>query len=388
MRTSETAADSRSAGGPSLATPQPLDAGSLRRILVVRPDNIGDVVMAGPALRAIRRAAPRARITLLASPAGAQAVPLLPWVSSAMVERVSWQALPPAPAVDADAERRLVERVQAGRFDAALILTSFSQTPWPAAHLCLMAGIPVRAGQAADFGGAVLTHRVAPAPDGAHQVDRNLHLLAGLGLAITPADRALEVDIPKAARLEAQALLASVGITPGRPYLVLAPGASAAARRFPADRFATVASRLRRRLPGIGLVLAGTARDGHTLARTLEVAGVRSLVDRTTVPGLAALIAGARVVVTAHSAPMHLADATRRPSVVLFSGTDRRSEWAPRSAPSAVLGHEPACAPCRAFTCPFGLECLDIDPDEVVEAVAGLADGILPREEPWPAIAS
>lgn len=385
MRTLEMAADSRAVGAPGPATP--LDTGALRRILVVRPDNIGDVVLLGPSLRVLRREAPRARITLLASPAGSEAAALLPWVDAVLAERVSWQALPPALGVDAEAERRLVGRLTSGSFDAALLFTSFSQTPWPAAHACLMAGIPIRAGQAADFGGAVLTHRVAPAADGAHQADRNLHLLAGLGLPVGREDGRLAVEIPRAARLEARALLAGIGIGPGHRYLVLAPGASAAARRYPAERFAAVAARLRRRLPGITPVLVGTARDASHLAAVRDALGVRSLLDRTSVPVLAAVIAGARAVVTSHSAPMHLADATGVSVVALFSGTDRRSEWAPRDVPAIVLGHEPACAPCRAFACPFGLECLDIDPDEVAEAVAQLA-GHASREEPWPAFAS
>ena len=64
-----------------------------RNILVLRLDNIGDVVMTSPALRAIKEALPEARLTLMASPAGAQAAPLLPWVDDVLVERVLWQDL-------------------------------------------------------------------------------------------------------------------------------------------------------------------------------------------------------------------------------------------------------------------------------------------------------
>src|SRR4051812_11284331 len=76
---------------PQAVGPARVDASGWRRVLAVRLDNMGDVVLAGPALRAIKAAAPAARLTLLASPAGAQAAALLPWVDEVIVHRASWQ---------------------------------------------------------------------------------------------------------------------------------------------------------------------------------------------------------------------------------------------------------------------------------------------------------
>src|SRR5205823_4077590 len=73
-----------------------VDLAALRRILVVRLDNIGDVVMLSPALRAIRAALPEVHITLFTSPAGASAAPLLPWVGHVVVWSALWQQLDPA----------------------------------------------------------------------------------------------------------------------------------------------------------------------------------------------------------------------------------------------------------------------------------------------------
>src|SRR5690606_26358619 len=61
-----------------------------RRLLVIRADNIGDVVMTGPALRAVKRARPECELTLLASPAGSEAAPLLPWIDDVLTRRVLW----------------------------------------------------------------------------------------------------------------------------------------------------------------------------------------------------------------------------------------------------------------------------------------------------------
>src|SRR5690606_6214035 len=115
------------------------------RVLVVRADNIGDVLMSAPALAALRAALPHAAITLLASPAGSQAAPLLPWIDDVWTERVLWQDLGRL-RFDPARERRFVDVLRARRFDAAIVLTSFSQSPYPAAFVAWLAGIPLRAG--------------------------------------------------------------------------------------------------------------------------------------------------------------------------------------------------------------------------------------------------
>ncbi len=153
---------------------------ALERLLVVRPDNLGDVLLAGPAIAALRAAAPRARLELLASPAGAPAAALLPEVDGVIVARVSWQQIETtAEPPDTDLVARLAER----HYDAAVVLTSFSQSPWPAGYALQQAAVPVRAGTSKEFGGTALTHWVPAPDDGLHQVDRALHLLARLGVA-------------------------------------------------------------------------------------------------------------------------------------------------------------------------------------------------------------
>ncbi|HET7028456.1 MAG TPA: glycosyltransferase family 9 protein [Candidatus Limnocylindrales bacterium] len=351
----------------------PLDLSSARRVLAVRLDNIGDVVMAGPALSTIRRAAPKATLTLLCSPAGREAARLLPAVDETLVARAVWQDAGNRLSFDPNRELAFVERLRAGRFDAAIIFTSFSQSVFPPAYACYLAGIPIRAGQANEFGGSVLSHAVPAAPDGTHQVERNLHLVEALGLPV--ADRSLIVSLPRSAIDSAHRLLESIGIEPLRPFVALAPGASAAARRYPAERYAEIAAGLADRLGWPIVVLGGTT--DRAAADTIAAAGpgIRSLAGRTDVAEWATVIGAARVLVSSHSAPIHLADAVRTPVVCLFSGTDRESEWAPRDTPAVLLREPTACAPCRRFDCPIGLPCLDIAPADAVEAVVALLDG-------------
>src|SRR5581483_3379740 len=111
-----------------------------RHILAVRMDNIGDVVMLGPALRAVKESLPEARITLLASPAGSTAAPLLPWVDDVITWRAVWQDLGHLD-FDPTRERQLIDLLAQRRFDAALLFTSFSQTPHALGYACYLAEI-------------------------------------------------------------------------------------------------------------------------------------------------------------------------------------------------------------------------------------------------------
>ena len=345
------------------------------RVLVLRLDNLGDLVMLSPALRALRSALPGAEVTLMASPTGARVAPLLPWVDQVMEEVVVWQALgrpgPPDPA----REQALVGRIAEARFDVAFIFTSFSQSPLPAGYACLLAGVPVRVGQSKEFGGAVLSPELPSPPDECHQVDRNLALVEAIGVPV--AARNLELVVPGDVREGADRLLAAVGLARGEPFVALAPGASAPARRYHPGHFGAVARALVDDV-GLPVVVVGSPGDIPLAAEVVAAggagggaeadSGITSLCGRTSVPELAAVVARASLVVTNDSGCMHLADAFARPVVVTFAGTDLESQWAPRTSPSLLLRRRTWCAPCYEIECPYARECLDIDPAEVVAA--------------------
>src|SRR3954453_15585530 len=100
-----------------------------RRVLSIRLDNIGDVVMLGPPLRALRRELPQASITLMASPAGAQVAPLLSWIDDVWPVSAVWQDASSRMPLDPSREQAFVEEIANRNFDAALIFTSFSHSP-------------------------------------------------------------------------------------------------------------------------------------------------------------------------------------------------------------------------------------------------------------------
>lgn len=339
----------------------------VQRLLVVRLDNLGDLVLLSPALRTLREAFPQARLTLMASTAGAQVVPLLPWLDEVMVERVLWQDISGTLPLTPPREMALVNRIRDKCFDAALIFTSFSQSPYPPAFVCYLAGVPIRLAQSREFGGGLLTHWVQPLPDESHQAERNLHLLEAVGFHVR--QRRLELSLPQGAQSRADTLLRSVGIEPAAPFIVLAPGASCAARRYDPARYARVA-RILAQVTGLPIVLVGSERE-RTLGQTLlpeACAAVVSLLGQTSVPELAALLARAQLLIANDSGPMHLAEALGCPMVILYSGTEYESQWQPRWSPTTLLRRATPCSPCYRFDCLYNLECLDIHPVDVVRA--------------------
>ncbi|CAA9556537.1 MAG: ADP-heptose--lipooligosaccharide heptosyltransferase II [uncultured Thermomicrobiales bacterium] len=343
-----------------------------RNLLAVRLDNAGDVVMLGPALRAVKEASPAARVTLLATPGGAAAAALLPWVDDVLVWSPLWQQLNPPP-FDPGRERELIDLLAVRGFDAALIFTSFSQTPHVPAYVCYLAGIPLRAGESKEFGGATLTTELRGAPDDLHQVERNLRLVESVGFPAV--DRRLAVAITEEARRNVPDLLRRAGLPPDRPFVLLHPGASARARRYPAARAGTAARDLIDR--GWPVLVTGVERETATVAEVVAAApGAGTLVGGTTLPEYAALVARAALVVCGNTLPMHLADAVGTPVLALYAGTDLEAQWRPRVTSSRLLRRPTPCHPCYRFDCPIGLPCLDIPAAEVVaEAETLLATG-------------
>lgn len=348
--------------------------GNLRRILLVRTDNLGDVVLLGPAAEAVRRSYPDARITLLASQGGAAAAPLLRGVDDVIAHRAVWQELE-AGRESAAAELALIDEIRARGLDAAIVFTSFSQSGLPAAMLCYLAGIPVRAGYAERFAGRVLTHAVLPPAGVRHEAERNLDLVRGLGCASAPVS--LSISVPEAAQWAADRALESLRIAPS--FVLIAPGASAPARRYPAERFREVAARLAD--GGRHVLVTGSDRERALLEAVVgdhddpRICGI--------VPADPAMLAGlvrrAGAVVTNNSLTMHLADASGVPCVVLYAGTDLPQHWAPRRVPHRLLNRPTACSPCWGIHCARSLECLDVAPAEVVSAL----DTLLAASPPY-----
>jgi lipopolysaccharide heptosyltransferase II len=341
----------------------------ISRILVVRLDNIGDMVMTGPALRALRKAYPSADITMMASPAGQMVTPFLPWIDDVITWRAVWQEISPDAPLNPNRELRLVELLKNRYFDAAFILTSFTQSPHPVAYAAYLAGIPYRIGQSKEFGGGLLTHWFKPQADRNHQVDRNLHLIEAVGI---PSDGTqMELHLPEQIIQQGDQILLDHGIAPGSPFIVMAPGASCDARRYHPDRFAAAAQGIAEKT-GLPLLVLGSEREASIIEPVSRLSETNdriiSMVGRTSLGEMMAIIRRSNLVLANNSASLHIADAFGRPMVILYSGTEYLEQWQPRHAPARLLYRSTHCSPCYQFQCPYQMECMDIAPQEVINA--------------------
>ena len=350
-----------------------------RRILCVRLDSLGDVLMCTPAMRALRSALPGSRLTLLASPSGAAAVPFIPEVDDVIVHAAAWMkgdASPPAPPAlpSMRAGLALVDVLATRAFDAAVIFTTYTQSALPAALLCQLAGIPLRLAHCRENPYRLLSDWVPdpePASPVRHEVQRQLALVGHIGC--TPADLGLSF-VPRAAdHAAAAACLRSAGIDPARPWILLHPGASAASRRYPAGHWAQAIALLAAATE-VPLVLAGGVADVELVEEIRRRAGVPlpALAGRLGLGELGAALRMATLAVTNNSGPAHIAAALGTPLVALYALTNpQHTPWGTRSR---VLFHDVACRFCFKSTCPEEHHgCLaGVAPERVVEAVLDL----------------
>ena len=329
------------------------------RVLVVRLDSMGDVLLTGGAVRAVARSA--ARVCMLVGRGQTATARLLPGVEEVLEFDAAWVPLEPAP-VDRRAVGRLVRAVRRRRFDAALVFTSFHQSPLPTALTLRLAGVPWIGAISDDYPGALLDLRHR-APADVPEAERNLSLAVAAGFVADADGARLAVRRPE------------VGLPawlPDRPYVVVHPGAAVPARRpSPARSRAFVAALAEAGWP---VVVTGS---GGECGLTAEVAGTDGIdaAGRLDLHGLTAVLSGARVAVVGNTGPAHLAAAVGTPVVSLFAPVVPAVRWAPYGVPVITLGDQhAACQDTRARVCPLpGHPCLDsISAEQVVAAVRTL----------------
>ena len=334
-----------------------------RHVLLVRLDSAGDVLLQGPAVRAV--AASADRVTLLCGPRGREAANLLPGVDAVLVHRAPWIDPMPEP-LDATETLRLVARVSALEADEAIVFTSFHQSPLPTALLLRLAGVPVVGAISPDYPGSLLDVR-HDVGDDVHEVERSLSLAAALGHRLPAGDdgalAVVGVEEPPWLELE-------------RPYVVVHPGTSVPARAWAPGRHAALVRALAE--AGRRVVVTGAPGEaGLTwLVATDSGPGVVDAGGRTSLAQLAGVLAGAEAVVVGNTGPAHLAAAVGTPVVSLFAPTVPAVRWRPWRVPCILLGDQHApCAGSRATTCPVpGHPCLDgVRLEDVLAAVEALA---------------
>lgn len=308
-----------------------------KRVLCIRLDNIGDVLMSQPAMRALKESLPGRELTLLTSSAGALIAPFIqeiddiipfdvPWVKSS--EPNGEQQLP-----------ALANKLRSRQFDAAVIFTVYSQNPLPAAMLCYQAGIKTVLGYCRENPYQLISQWIPdrePLDYIVHEVERQLRLVEPTG-AVT-ANTRLSLAVPEASRQRIAARLAGVGIQPNEPWLSLHAGVSEEKRRYPANSYICACRSLIRQ--GYKIILTGSGSEQayvEAIARELGAAAI-SVAGELSVAELIALIAAAPVLISNNTGPVHIAAAVGTPVVVLYAMTN--PQHTPWRVPNRVLYFE------------------------------------------------
>lgn len=330
----------------------------MKRVLVARQDNNGDVLLAGPAIRAV---AERARVTMLCGPRGAAAARLLPGVYDVLVREAEWIDAHPQH-VERESTMKFVEALAMRAFDEAIIFTSFHQSPLPLALLLRLAGIKRIGAISDDYPGSLLDvrHRV---DENIHDVERALLLAQAMDYSLPPGD-----DGALRMRVVSSAPVAF------RSYVAVHPGCTVPARAWQPQRNAELVSRLCNR--GYNVIVTGSREERDLTAYVCRgAARALDLGGKTTFEEFGSIVRGASAVICGNTAAVHVASAMQTPVVELFPPTVPAVRFRPWMVPYALLGNQDiACRGCRARVCPFEnqpcLSCVSVD--DVIAALERL----------------
>lgn len=338
-------------------------------ILAIRLDAMGDVLMTGPAIRALAEQKPQSQVTLLTSPAGAQAGALLPGVDRLIVYDAPWMKAT-ATRTSSQTDWAMIQQLRSSKFDAAVIFTVYSQNPLPAAITCFLADIPLRLAHCRENPYQLLTDWVPerePEQGIRHEVKRQLDLVASIGCR--SSDQRMRVKIPASARARIHQLLHGMDVLPGQPWAIVHPGATAPSRRYPGHLFARACRELTR-IHGLRLFFTGNESERplvEQIRKELE-APSESLVGALSLAEMAALLSSAHLLISNNTGPVHLAAAVGCPVVDLYALTN--PQHTPWMVDHRLLNRDVPCRWCYKSICPEGhhLCLLGVEPAEVVQA--------------------
>ena len=350
------------------------------RILLIRPDHLGDVLLTLPAVAALRSALPDAHITYLVADGVAPVPRHCPAVDATMTVPFPPLSAWPDPPGWADAVARLAPALR-GRFDAAIL--SRPDDPVSGA-LVAAAGVPIRVGFATPGTRPFLTVALPP-PDRRHvaAVAINLALAAAeqLGAPVQADTGRSPCFVPTADDEEEASSVVGPPRRDGQAGpIVLHPGSGWPLKNWPSLRWGSLAAALARRY-GVTPFVTGGPREEALVRAVVDASGrrARGLAGCLSLGGLAALFRRARLVIATDSGPLHLAAMVGAPVVGLYGPADplEFGPWCPDDR-RRIVRAQLACSPCRTLAdppCGVSIEprCIgEIGVEAVLDAAANL----------------
>jgi heptosyltransferase-2 len=349
------------------------------RFLIAQTSFLGDVVLSTPVFTALRRHYPDAHITVLVRPETAQILDGHPNVDAIITDdkRGSERGL---------GSWRVVRKLQRGQFDTALALHKSFRTAW----MLVAAGIKQRIGFRQSAGWFLYHRRVQRDPT-RHDVERNLSILAGLGLDPAAASARPFVACDEASVLRFHSAVRFHNVDAEAPLIAVAPGSAWATKRWTVEGYAALLIGLHRELDAVPVLLGGPGDVSYAEAILRSAGGIGiNLVGQTDLHMLVAAIDQCLVLVANDSAPVHIAAARGTPVVAIFGPTVPQQGFAPYTDRARIVERQLACRPCGrhgSASCPIGTHaCMrEINAAQVQDAVLQLLPGSIRVSAPQPA---
>lgn len=335
-----------------------------KRILIVRMDRIGDVLLSTPVIKAVREAFPASYIAFMVRPYAHDIVAGNPFLD----EVITYDKK-----VGLIGTVKFIRFLRHRRFDLALILHPTSRT-----HLlAYLARIPHRIGFDRKMG-FMLTRKIPHTKQFGlkHEIDYTLDVVRHIG--IEAGSRVLHMPITAKSEKWVDEIFARYNLAKTDKMIMINPGASCRSKRWPLERFAQVADELAKKHKAKIVLVAGAAdKDAAIKVSALMTGPSINLAGATTVADIASLLRHARLFISNDSGPVHIACAVGTPVIAIFGRSDRGLSpvrWGPSNPGDVVLHKDVGCVACLAHNCKLGFRCLEaIAVDDVMAA----ADSIL-----------
>ncbi len=344
-----------------------------KRILVIRLDRLGDVILSTPVLEALRHHFPHAFIAMMVRPVCRDVVDGHPYLNDVILyEKEGAQR-------GVIGTIRFARRLRRYEFDTALVLHPSNRSHW----IPWLARIPVRVGYNRKQGW-LLTHRLPHRKQEGdrHEAAYTLELLTVFGIA-PPRPRPV-VPVQEAAALRVERLLAEAAIEPIDRLVAIHPSASCVSKRWMPERFAEVADRLASE-QGVRICLVAGEPDAAFAVHVAQAmrSPTLNLAGRLRVAELAALLRRCRLLISNDSGPVHLAAAVGTPVVDIFGRNQRGlspQRWGPLGDGHVILHKEVGCVTCLAHNCDINFFCLtSLSAEEVYRAAVSVLERTAPR---------
>lgn len=349
----------------------PLD--QVRRVLVIKLRNLGDVLLASPVVSALKAQVPHVEVDALVYADTADMLRDHPDLTQLHLVHRDWKRLGAWQRLKR--ERQLLSALRQRHYDLIVHLTEHVRGIWLARLL------RPRFSAAPDLRSYRLyrkafTHRY-PVIGGnrRHTVEINLDALRRLGIYPDKSQRRLVLAVGPTDEAAAQEALSRLHLAE-RSFVLIHPGSRWFFKCWPPDRVATLCEALVADGLPVALVSGPDPLEKWLLNEVMSrlKQPLPSFPGTLSLKQLAALIARARLFVGMDSAPMHMAAAMGTPTVALF-GPSGDIEWGPWQVPHRIVTSSHPCRPCGRDGCGGGKrsECIEvIPPEQVLEAVRSL----------------